>query len=108
MVLLTLTELAKAAVDEYCKLQRLADENNDNVEKLSQIQLGSPIDHNDLVGISKYLVEKQQENVFESGSKREWRLDSLLKGAFVFEPPSTPKPEPVSLMKKILEDNNGR
>jgi hypothetical protein len=97
MVLLTLTEAAKAAVDEYCRLKILANENDENVERLSSAQLGSTVEHNDLIDTSKFLVERSHETGAEGVPARQWRLDSLLKGAIVYQPPSAPKPEPVSL-----------
>jgi hypothetical protein len=97
MVLLTLTEVAKAAVNEYCRLKNLANENDDNVERLSGVGLGSPVEHNDLIDISKFLVERRHETGAEGVPARQWRLDSLLRGAIVYQPPSAPKPEPVSL-----------
>ena len=103
MVLLTLTPAAKAAVEEYCRLKREVTEDEGGegeakLEHLSKVELGNPVDHSDLIDISRYLVRKNRKND-EDAVAREWRLDALLKGALVYQPPPTPKPEPVSLMK---------
>ena len=95
MVLLTLTEAAKAAVDEYCRLKRAANEHDDSVQKLSSVELGSPIEHNDLIDVSKFLIERSQESEVDGAPARQWRLDSLLKGAIVYQMPPSPKPEQV-------------
>lgn len=94
MVLLTVTTAGKAAVDEYCKLNTAAsDGDQGRLEKLSKTELGSPIEHHELIDISKYLVQKHRGR---NDAAREWRLETLLKGAAVYQPPPPPKPEPVS------------
>ena len=100
MVLLTLTAAARAAVDEYCKLNIEHEEYKQRVKRVSDIELGSPIQHNDLIEISESLVENCQTQSNDHNSAREWRLETLLKGALVYQPPPTPKPEPVSIDAK--------
>lgn len=96
MVQLTVTPAAKAAIEEYSRRQRAppADstpQDSERLEKVSHAAVGTPIDHQDLVDISRYLVENSNEDEIA----REWRLDTLLKGATVYQPPPPPKPEPV-------------
>ena len=94
MVQLTLTAAGKAAVDEYCILNKSMGHDQQTCERLSRLQPGSPIEHNDLVDISQFLVDSSRGD--EQTTSRKWRLDTLLKGAVVYQPPPTPKPEPVS------------
>lgn len=95
MVQLTVTAAGKAAVEEYCRLKSAAGEGEENerLETLSKTDLGSPVDPHELVDISKYLVEKHRGS---SEVAKEWRLETLLKGAVVYQPPPPPKPEKVS------------
>jgi hypothetical protein len=97
MVLLTLTAAGKAAVDEYCKPHKLGDQSDERLERLSAIELGSPIDHNDLIDISRFLVQRSRNDQDGETPAKQWCLDTLLKGATVYQPPPAPKPEPVSL-----------
>ena len=104
MVLLTLTTAAYAAVKEYCRLQSSDAESVNDTEtkarsgRLSQLELGSPVEHSDLIEISKSLVEHKRRQSPGDPAK-EWRLDSLLRGAEVYQPPPPPKPEPVSNLR---------
>lgn len=103
MVLLTLTPAAKNAVEEYCESKRSPNEDDDEnelevkLEKLSKLEAGSPIDHHDLTEVSNFLVQQSRDENDGNGVAREWRLDTLLRGAIVYQPPPPPKPEPVSL-----------
>lgn len=95
MVLLTITPAAKAALSEYCERQKdvdegYSDEAKERREKLSTAEIGSPIEHHELVEASRFLVQNSQ------GVAQKWRLDTLLKGANIYQPPPPPKPEPVS------------
>ncbi|KAK5168774.1 uncharacterized protein LTR77_006083 [Saxophila tyrrhenica] len=110
MVLLTTTEAAKAAIEEYCKIDGEGQDEkptDERLDRLSDVELGSPIDHADLIEISKYLLSNDKRNGGEEAS-RKWRLDTLLKGATVYKPPPTSKPEPTSeykaLMKRLRQD----
>lgn len=92
MVLLTVTPAAKAAIDAYLEVETGEADNDKTAkqrEQLSQAEVGSPIEHHQLVSISRHLVQHS------GGSARQWRLDTLLKGATVYQAPPPPKPEPV-------------
>lgn len=108
MVLLTLTAAAKAAIDEYCTLPKDGKAAQDDgaaarLEALRHADLGTPIEHEDLLKISTRLTQKCRQDGEESIPKS-WRLDSLLKGARVYQAPLPPKPEPVrSAIRLLLE-----
>jgi hypothetical protein len=91
MVLLTVTEAAKRAIDEYC---RTSEEKADDFKgSLAKLEVDSPIEHQHLIDISRYLVKHRAEL---SEVAKEWRLETLLRGAAVYQPPPPAKPEPVS------------
>jgi hypothetical protein len=95
MVLLTTTQAAKAAIDEYLALH--ADDHEDDslqqrLERLGKVSLEGPVEHADLVAIS--ISAREGKNA--SKISRQYRLDTLLKGATIYQPPPPPKPEPVS------------
>lgn len=95
MVLLTTTPAAKVALVEYCRRQKdidggCSDEAKERREKLSTTEIGSPLEHHELVEISRFLVHDAASDIAKA-----WRLDSLLKGAHVYQPPPPSKPEPV-------------
>jgi hypothetical protein len=95
MVLLTTTQAAKDAIDDYLALH--ADDQQDDslqqrLERLEKVSLDGPVEHADLVAISK--PAREEKNA--SKPSRQCRLDTLLKGATVYQPPPPPKPEPVS------------
>ncbi|KAM3414091.1 ATP-dependent RNA helicase chl1 [Cercospora zeina] len=111
MVLLTITPAAKAALSEYfTRLQDVdegySDEAKERREKLSTAEIGSPVEHHELVEVSRFLVQNVQ------GAAQEWSLDTLLKGANVYQPPPPPKPEPSDgykrLMKRLREEEEQR
>lgn len=95
MVLLTVTPDAKAALDEYCQLKTVSANNGlaSELHSLSELEIGSSIEHHDLVSVSSYLVQHAHST---SGADRKWRLDTLLKGAAIHQPPPPAKKEPVS------------
>lgn len=97
MVLLITTPAAKSAVDEYLRLRVGCDEKDEALQpqlnRLEKTEPGGPIEHSDLIDISKWLLKEQNES--NEPAKR-WRLDTLLKGTTVYQPPPPPKPEPVS------------
>lgn len=97
MVLLIATPAAKAAVDEYLRLCVGCDEKNEalqqKLDRLEKTELDGPVEHSDLIDISKWLLKEQDGS--NEPAKR-WRLDTLLKGTTVYQPPPPPKPEPVS------------
>ena len=98
MVLLTLTPAAKAAVEEYFRLSTSVEgKDHEAVERLDglrEVEVGSQVRHSDLIDISSSLV-KQSRQQHGNTTAKEWRLDTLLKGASVYQPPPPPKPEPV-------------
>jgi hypothetical protein len=95
MVLLTTTQAAKAAIDDYLALHA-GDQQDDSLqqrlERLEKVSLDGPVEHADLVAISKSAREEKNA----SKPSRQCRLDTLLKGATLYQPPPPPKPEPVS------------
>lgn len=99
MVLLTLTPTAKTAIENYMKLVSKSDSSHDQRSKLENAKKGDPVDHQDLVEVSKYLIEKAKTGTTDSGSlNKQWRLDAMLKGTTVYRAPPAPKAEPVSLL----------
>ena len=94
MVLLTTTEAAKAAIDDYLT-SHAGDQEDDSLrqrlERLEKVSLDGPVEHADLIAISK--SAREDGNATKT---RQFRLDILLKGAIVYQPPPPPKPEPVS------------
>jgi hypothetical protein len=96
MVLLITTPAAKAAVDEYLRLYVGSEKSEGHqhiLERLGKVELYGPLEHSDLIDVSKRLVEENQGN---DAPTKQWRLDTLLKGTTVYQPPPPPKPEPVS------------
>lgn len=99
MVLLTVTTAAKAAIDEYVAFSATQDTSNDLKQRLEDVAIGSPVEHSDLIDVSKCLIAKtRSEASVSTFPPSEWRLDTLLKGAEVYRAPPPPKPEPVSTM----------
>lgn len=96
MVLLTLTVASKAAVDEFCARKTPVKEEKEQIERLSKLELGSAIEHYDLVDVSRYCVQQSRTSENGDDDARSWRLEALLKDAVVYRPPPDPKPEPVS------------
>jgi hypothetical protein len=96
MVSLIVTQAAKAAVDEYLRLHDGCENSETQqhiLERLEKAELDGPIEHSDLIDVSKQLVTDNQGNDIPT---KQWRLDTLLKGTTVYQPPPPPKPEPVS------------
>lgn len=96
MVLLKTTPTLKAAVDEYLRLHTDL-ENSEllqhQLQRLEKTDLDGPVEHSDVIDISKRLVQGCQNS---DASTKNWRLDALLKGTTVYQPPPPPKPEPAS------------
>jgi len=93
MVLLTTTQAAKAAIDDYVALHA-DDENNDRLERLGKVSLDGPVEHADLIAISK--SARNGRNTDRALPLQACRMEALLKGATIHRPPPPPKPEPVS------------
>lgn len=95
MVLLKTTTTLKAAVDEYIRLHAGSEKSEplqQQLERLEKAELDGPIEHSDVIDISKRLVKEHHDS---DTSAKNWRLDTLLKGTTVYQPPPPPKPEPV-------------
>lgn len=102
MVLLTVTPAAKLAIDKYCQIAALDspknDESSPDAASMSSLEVGSPIEHSDLVALSQHNIVHFKATG-QTDSIRKSRLDILLKGAEVYRPPPPPKKEPVSLVE---------
>ena len=103
MVQLTVTPAAKAAIQQYFEAEQKelsADLNEVDTkwETLRTADVGSPVDHEDLIRLSSLLVQDARREGAKTVVK-EWRLESLLKGAKVYKEPPRPKPEPVSWLR---------
>lgn len=100
MVLLTVTPTAKVLIGEYCAESRHGQRDGQpgsdlDVQTLSQLQVGSPIEHHQLIALSKVLIGRGKASDHEAGGAR-YRLDNILRGAQLYQPPPLPKKEPVS------------
>lgn len=99
MVLLTATDAAVVAAEKYRKYHNVVIKDEDiiaRLARLSNLERGSPVDHTDLIEISRCLVDEARKQ--EGDVAQEWRLESLLKGAKVYREPPAPKPEPVRIL----------
>lgn len=103
MVKLTITPAAKAAIEEFCVKERAQSGDLDGaqatkLDEFAKAEIGNPIEHHDLVNISRILVQQSREESKSApaDSGKQWRLDALLKGALVYQPSPPPKPEPVN------------
>jgi len=109
MVLLKTTQTLKAAVDEYLRLHvdcENSEAQQHKLERLEKVDLDGPIEHSDVVDISKRLLKEYHDS---DASAKNRRLDALLKGTTVYQPPPPPKPEPVgrsSCMQDIMTYTN--
>ncbi|KAK5108499.1 hypothetical protein LTR62_008239 [Meristemomyces frigidus] len=96
MVQVTVTEAARIAIQEYCIRQRAWSEIKPEAAKsrldgLSDIAVGGPINHAELVEISKALVNSTARDPAATGDdSRQWRLDKLLRGASIHRRPAPP------------------
>ena len=103
MVQLTITSVVKTAIDEYCKQSRIPLDDEDECSTLglitlSKAEIGGPIEHHDLIQISKYLVRINQSGKSDVDSRfsTHWRIDSLLRGTNIYTAPPLLRKEPVS------------
>jgi hypothetical protein len=95
MVLLKTTPTVRAAVDEYLRLHAECETGETlqhTLEQLEKTELDGPIEHSDVIAISQRLVKGCHNSDVPT---KNWRLDTLLKGTTVYQPPPPPKPEPV-------------
>lgn len=96
MVLLTVTPAAKAAIDQWQASKPIdADRKQDTLDHLQALEVGNPVEHEDLVTLSRHLRQYGREQSSESSA---WTLDNLLRGARIHQPPPPLKAEPVSLI----------
>lgn len=103
MVQLTITSAAQSAIVEYCRVRAAKDETDGEataleLDKLLKADIGSPVDHHELVEISKYLIRQSKDGSesIDGEVAKAWRLDTLLKGATVYRSFPPPSKEPVS------------
>ncbi|KAF2197522.1 hypothetical protein GQ43DRAFT_201831 [Delitschia confertaspora ATCC 74209] len=98
MVLLTMTPAIVQAIqrgqefweEAFQQLQIPSD------PSLADPNVGKPISHSQLIGISKLL---KQDEAYEN----DWRLSTLLKGSKIYIPPPPPKKEPTPEYKALME-----
>lgn len=102
MVLLTVTRSSKAAISHVANLRssKTGDDGDEAghqlpLERLCGLEIGSPIDHDALIKLSSYL-RRQDPEFGDDG--HDWRIDCLLKGASVYQPPPPAKVEPVCIL----------
>ncbi|KAI7091026.1 hypothetical protein KC356_g1060 [Hortaea werneckii] len=116
MALLTVTPTAKGVIEEYSLEPQHGQQDDQSgsgldVQALSQLQIGSPIEHHQLVALSKVLVGRSKVRSDEAGGAR-YRLDNILRGAKLYQPPPLPKKEPTpeykALMKRLREQEEQR
>lgn len=102
MVLFTITPAVVAAVEACSRLLELPDELNDAHQSLiSNLAVGKPISHTQLIAISKALreLDKQESSVL-------CHLDELLRGSRIYYEPPRPKAQPVR--RTIVADKSLR
>ncbi|KAI4715805.1 hypothetical protein E4T48_08003 [Aureobasidium sp. EXF-10727] len=90
MVLLTLTPVAKSAVELYNKLSNQEQDDPSSDPYLSEPIVGAPVSHAQLIQVARFLRESHLPN------KNDFCLDTLLKGANIYVPPPKPKPQPTA------------
>jgi len=107
MVQVTVTPEAEKAIKEYCRQKRDLEGGEEMIEvpeleSLRKVATGAPIDHHDLLKISDYLVQrtKSQNDGGYAETAKAWRLDTLLKGANIYQAPPSPKKEPVRVLSR--------
>ena len=103
MVQLVVTDVALSAIQRYCTSFRDdADaEATSRRDRLSNITVGEPIEHTDLLSVSRRLLRICDA---EDIPARACRIDALLRGTRVYRAPPQPKPEPVRRMLPFLVD----
>lgn len=106
MVLLTVTPAAKAAIARRCALGRsdtnvVDDDFACRLDDLATVDVGGPVEHEALSRVSKDLISHDWEDG-QDAVARQWRLDTLLAGARIYQPAPSAKPEPVSTRIVLL------
>jgi hypothetical protein len=91
MVLLTMTASMVEALKRLQSSANISDmsQYNEAEVQLSKPEIGKPISHGQVLDISVKLKELRIPS---------YRLDVLLQGSRVYNPPPLPKPEPVRLV----------
>ena len=94
MVYLTMTSAMVSALQTINRLElKLENDVIDSGYSLADPTIGNPIEHSQVIAISKLL--EAHNNMFSEDSKI-YHLDYLLRGSKVYTSPSKPKNEPVS------------
>ncbi|QIW99732.1 hypothetical protein AMS68_005250 [Peltaster fructicola] len=99
MVLLKVTETVAEAVKTYRNLQKQQDDVL--LGRLAAVEVEGPIEHRDLVTLSRLLVHHHQGEG-HAANERQWRLDTLLTGVTIYIPPPPAKPEPSAEYKALM------
>lgn len=96
MVLLVLSDATQAVLADYLEVNP----DTDSLKTLlSSIGAGRPIEHVELVKLSRALANTPDAAHYDA---RTWRLDTLLKGARIYSPPAPSKAEPVGCPCPVL------
>lgn len=91
MVYLTITPAILNALDVARGLHlNPGDANNDELLSSSHQAIGNPINHSQIIALSKLLANHNTSHASAS-----YHLDQLLKGSKVYNEPRKQKPEPV-------------
>lgn len=117
MVLLTCREEAKRAIERFITLTEEAGSSSyeEVRDALAKVEVGGPVQHTHLIIVSKYL-SSQRDRLQHAGSPKDsislGRLECMLRGASVYQPPPPVKTEPTTefkaLMQKLREDEERR
>lgn len=96
MVVLTITPIAKCAIDLYLGLEDGSRIQANDDPALKDASVGGPISHGQLLHILRALKAHGTERVLIEGAKAQrLTLDALLRGSKPYVEPSKPKPEQV-------------
>lgn len=94
MVFLTMTPAMVSALETVNRLElELENEDNNSEYSLADPAIGNPIEHSQIIGISKLL---ESHNIMLSPESTSCHLDHLLRGSRIYEKPPKKKQEPVS------------
>ncbi|KAK4556200.1 hypothetical protein LTR86_006897 [Recurvomyces mirabilis] len=118
MVRITVTNAAKAAIIKYCELDQAGNASDDDqarLDALAALDVGSPIDHAELMRIAKSLRASRVQSTGKSDdTSTVWRLDSLLRGSSITQQSTPPVARPQqtaeykALMQKLRADEERR
>lgn len=96
MVLLTMTPVLVAAVDQYQAVRSKEEEyatTSATEPDLSSPAVGKPISHGQIMDISRHL--RNHASSSQDSTAPSYNLDVLLRGSHVYIAPAQPKAEPV-------------